>query len=137
MAGQNPTDSGTRGLFDVLPPDEAVKFIANPKGYSQARVSDDFIENIRTVSQLYDIIQKLLKNAKKETQYPETGILASELQLHKRAINDKSPVPPGEKINSILLQMAMTSPPLIHIIREMLPEKTDLNLSSSHWWLPL
>lgn len=82
-----------------------------------------FKPNIRVLSQIYDTIQRFLvgETRKGDSFYPETDDLFRDLQLLKRSISDKTPMPSPEQFRHLLRLLATTEPPFIHFIRELSP----------------
>ncbi|MBE7437422.1 MAG: hypothetical protein HS115_03115 [Spirochaetales bacterium] len=80
-----------------------------------------FKTHIRVLGQIYDTIQRFLigETRKTDSFYPETDELYRDLQLLKRSISDKTPMPSPEQFRQLLRLLATTEPPFIHFVREL------------------
>ncbi|MEQ8350357.1 MAG: hypothetical protein RH862_02665 [Leptospiraceae bacterium] len=120
------TDRGEgSGIFDAMAPDVALKTLSNLQ-LDDSRIIAPLKSRSRLANQVYDLLQSFLTGARssKETYYPSVEDIFADLQMHKRAISDKSPMPSESELLRTVCLMSVQSPPFLHIIRELKPNAT-------------
>ena len=105
--------------YPLLSFDQTIRFLSNPKA-SDVRASGDIFEHGRLLSLIYDSIQRLTdaNRARIESYYPTDKEIYEDIQLRKRAISDRAPMPPHGEMMKICLMMAELNPPPFYILRE-------------------
>lgn len=113
------------GIFDAMAPDVALKTLSNLQ-LDDSRIIAPLKSRSRLANQVYDLLQSFLTGARssKETYYPSVEDIFADLQMHKRAISDKSPMPSESELLRTVCLMSVQSPPFLHIIRELKPNAT-------------
>ncbi|MCB1139396.1 MAG: hypothetical protein KDK23_11600 [Leptospiraceae bacterium] len=108
------------GLFDSMPPELALKTLANLQ-LEESRIVAPLKNRSRLANQVYDLVQSFLTGARatKDTYYPSLTDIYSDLQMHKRAISDKTPMPDEAELLRTVCLMSVQSPPFLHILREI------------------
>ncbi|EHQ07156.1 hypothetical protein [Leptonema illini] len=105
--------------YPLLSFDQTIRFLSNPKA-SDVRASGDIFEHGRLLSLIYDSIQRLTEanRARVESYYPTDKEIYEDIQLRKRAISDRAPMPPHGEMMKVCLMMAELNPPPFYILRE-------------------
>jgi hypothetical protein len=105
--------------YPLLSYDQTIRLLSNPKA-SDVRASGDLIEHQRLMSLIYDSIHRLTEANKDrvESCYPTDREVYDEIQMRKRAISDRTPMPEPQGLMRICLMMAEMYPPLLYILRE-------------------
>ena len=114
------------GLFDAMAPDVALKTLSNLQ-LEDSRIMAPLKNRSRLANQIYDLVQSFLTGARstKDTYYPSLADIFGDLQMHKRAISDKSPMPSEAELLRTVCLMSVQSPPFIHILRELKANPTS------------
>ena len=105
--------------YPLLSFDQTIRFLSNPKA-SDVRASGDIFEHGRMLSLIYDSIQRLTdaNRARIKSYYPTDKEIYEDIQLRKRAISDRAPMPPHGEMMKVCLMMAELNPPPLYILRE-------------------
>lgn len=120
-----PPDEGNVGeaqkQVGVHMPDTAARVLSPlnlDHGYS---VTPDFTARKRSLAQIYETIQRYLMGMarRSESYYPSTDDVFEDLQVYKRTISDRVPMPSREVLEDELLLLAVQSPPFIQVLREL------------------
>lgn len=118
------TSSGDKGegsgIFDAMPPDVALKTLSNLQ-LEDSRIVAPLKDRSRLANQVYDLLQSFLTGTRvnKETYYPSLEDIHGDLQMHKRAISDKTPMPSRAELLRTICLMSVQAPPFLHILREI------------------
>ena len=119
----------------VQDPDTAARIFSQIQVDYGFKVPDDFLANVKILGQIYDTIQKYLEagNRKSDSAFPDMESLYSDLQLFKRTVSDKAPMPDKANFEMLLYMLAAQHPPFIHVIRELyVNQKGDLAVSNRY-----
>ena len=108
------------GIFDALQPDVALRTLSNLQ-LEDSRLLAPLKIRSRLANQVYDLLQSFLTGARssKDTFYPSLQDIYGDLQMHKRAISDKTPMPTEEELVRTVCFMSVQTPPFLHILREI------------------
>ncbi|MBR32836.1 MAG: hypothetical protein CMN77_16155 [Spirochaetaceae bacterium] len=114
------------GLFDAMAPDVALKTLSNLQ-LEDSRIMAPLKNRSRLANQIYDLVQSFLTGARssKDVYYPSLADIYGDLQMHKRAISDKSPMPSEAELLRTVCLMSVQSPPFLHILRELKTNATS------------
>lgn len=112
----------------------AEKVFSSPGVDFGIELPPDFPPQMRALGQIYDVIQRWLHgdNRRGERYYPTTEDVLSDLQIHKRSINDKVPMPTEEEFGRYLRLLASSQPPFIHFLRELHMGPSRLEVQSMY-----
>ncbi len=110
----------------------AVKAFASPQVDFGLNLPADFQAEMRALGQIYDVLQRFLIGDHRRTEryYPTTEELYSDLQLLKRTVGDKIPMPTEAEFRRLLRQLATTDPPFIHCLRELAMGRSGIEVLS-------
>ena len=101
-------------------------------------LTNEFKANIRILGQIYETIQRYLTGLfrKSEAYYPSTKNTYSDLQLLKRTISDKVPMPYIGEFEKLTYILATQNPAFISIIRELHLDKSGNIIVVSRYVAP-
>lgn len=101
-------------------PEDADKIFSSQSSYGE-NLTIDFRENVKALSQVYIAIQRYLQGVdrKKDSYYPVLEDVHKDLQIYKRSVSDKIPLPTEGELFGQCLQLAAQEPAFIHIIQEL------------------
>ena len=108
----------------AIHPREADRIFNSQGSYGSSDLTADFREQVKALSQVYQAIQRYLTGVfrREDIFYPELQDVAKDLVMYKRSISDKIPMPTDEQLQKYCICLAAQVPPLIHILREVMPD---------------
>ena len=114
-------DSDPARLASAHMPDVAVRLLSALNLEHGFSFSAEFSARKRSLAQIYETIQRYLTGAhrRSEAYYPSGDDVFEDLQIHKRTISDRAPMPSRADLEKELLLLALQSPPFIHVLREL------------------
>ena len=112
----------------------AEKVFSSPQVDFGLNLPGDFQPNLRALGQIYDVIQRFLvgQNRRGERYYPTTEDVFGDLQVFKRSISDKVPMPSEEELRAQLRLLAATEPPFVHFLRELTITAQGVEVNTSY-----
>ncbi|MCB1173800.1 MAG: hypothetical protein KDK39_09555 [Leptospiraceae bacterium] len=113
-------------VYLAIHPADAERIFSSQSSYGK-NLRDDFRENVKALHQVYVSIQRYLQGIfrREESYYPELDDIYKDLQIYKRSVSDKIPMPSPAELLGMCLQLASQDPPFIHVIRELVPGPKD------------
>ncbi|MCB1309587.1 MAG: hypothetical protein KDK30_15465, partial [Leptospiraceae bacterium] len=121
------TASGAEDHYEVDPrkllalhPRDAEIIFTSQSSYGSS-LTADFRENVKALNQVYSAVQRYLQGIyrRPDVFYPQLQDIFKDLQMHKRAISDKIPMPTEEQLQKQCINLAAQNPPFIHVLREL------------------
>ncbi|MCS7204752.1 MAG: hypothetical protein NZ853_03565 [Leptospiraceae bacterium] len=109
-------DSNEPQIKGFYLPNQARNFFLNPRNFTQDK---DLIDNQKILSQIYETIYNLYEAKKSENYIPTEKEIYEDLEFRKKAISDKTPLPPKEIIYRYYFMLAAHEPAFIAILREL------------------
>ena len=108
----------------------AAKIFGSPQVDYGFDLTQDFKDNIKVLSQLYETIHRYLTGLyrKSDAFYPGSEDVYSDLQIYKRTINDKNRMPDQGEFQQLTFILAAQVPPFIQILREPFVENGKLSI---------
>lgn len=118
-----PQENDSRKLL-AIHPREADRIFNSQGSYGSNDLTADFREQVKALSQVYHAIQRYLTGVfrRDDIFFPEIQDVAKDLVIYKRSISDKVPMPTDEQLEKFCLCLAAQAPPIIHILRELIPD---------------
>ena len=113
--------SADRNQIAIHDPQTAGSIFSSINLEGNDELSEDFKANVKILSQLYDAIQRYLMGLYKkgDSFFPNSDDIYNDLQLFKRTISDKAPMPSKEELEYLTFILAGETIPFIHIYREL------------------
>lgn len=113
------SDEDPRKILALHPRDADIVF-SSQSSYG-GDLAEDFRENVKALSQVYNAVQRYLTGVfrRENVFYPELEDVAKDLQIYKRSISDKMPMPTDEQLFRMCLSLAAQTPPFIHVLRDL------------------